>query len=396
MKQVFVSHAAVDKTLANKFVDLLITGTSLTHEDIFCSSLPGLDIPNDTQFVENIKNNLKNSELAVLLITESFLQSSFCSCELGAIWYDSKRSFTLIVPPVNIGDIKGVMTGKQVGSIIDSAKLDELRDIISTHLGVSTPTPRWNEKKIEFLKFAKDYIGPSHQRDLKWRGAQLQETHPRPFEASLYSLKQLFALLHWIDTVVPAEYAGTYLDRMQMTMQNGNLVFSGTDTDLLFSIDTLLRVLSRIQGNEDYSLSKLHASYNSLQRYVSKHGSNIPDFLPGEIFDIANEIRGEIAYGKAKMSAAVPLDQYALMLIEGLATYLAEISRDKLYRNIDQNIQNPLRKFIENGLLVNCGLSLPEMHALDEIRGLKSLCEDSWKNSIACRKAESFKDKYVK
>lgn len=394
MKKVFISHASPDKELVGEFVDLLNTGANIMPDDIFCSSVPGMGIPNHSDFGEKIKTNLQDAQLVIILLTKSYLRSPYCNCELGATWYGSKSSYVFVVPPLRLDEVKGVMIGKQVGLITNSAVLDELKDVAMTHLGISTQTSRWNEKKSKFLRYIENYVN-SPLLDLTQNTYTLTDkTLACSFDVALYSLKQFFPLLYWIDTVVPGEYAGTYFERMQDAFHNGNTVLQGTDENLIFVVDTLLRVLSHIQEQEDYCISKLRASYNSLRQYLTEHGETIPEYLPGEILDIANEMRGAIEYGKVKNYTTVKLDQYALLLIQGLGACLAEMSRDRLYRNIEQNIQNPLRKYLEVGLLQNHNLSLPEIHAIDEIRRLKSICEDSWKNSLKCRRLDGFKDKY--
>ena len=45
MPRNFLSHAAKDEALVEEFVDLLQVGVGAHPDDIFCSSLPGMDIP---------------------------------------------------------------------------------------------------------------------------------------------------------------------------------------------------------------------------------------------------------------------------------------------------------------------------------------------------------------
>lgn len=58
MERIFVSHAASDEELVEDFVDLLQVGVGVHPDDIFCSSLPGMNIPTGIAFVEYIKSKI--------------------------------------------------------------------------------------------------------------------------------------------------------------------------------------------------------------------------------------------------------------------------------------------------------------------------------------------------
>lgn len=157
-KKVFVSHAAKDEALANEFVDLLDTGTTLSQEDIFCSSVKGMDIPNYTEFVKHIKTELEAAELVIVILSPNFTESAFCNCELGATWFSDRHCFVLGVPPLKFEDIKGIMVGKQVGMINDTSALDDLKDYLKASVSDGGATSRWNEKKKKFLALLPEII----------------------------------------------------------------------------------------------------------------------------------------------------------------------------------------------------------------------------------------------
>ena len=50
----FISHAAKDAELVESFVDLLQLGVNVHPDDVFCSSLPGMNIPSGVAFVNHI------------------------------------------------------------------------------------------------------------------------------------------------------------------------------------------------------------------------------------------------------------------------------------------------------------------------------------------------------
>lgn len=407
MKKVFISHAASDKTLIDGFVDLLDTGTALNQTDVFCSSASGMGIPNYREFVGDIKTQLKEAQLVVVVLSPSFLKSSFCNCELGASWFADKECFILIAPPLKLEDAKGILTGKHVGMITNSVVLDDLKDYLHAVLCVDAATARWNEKKSEFLasipKLIKQHQGSEKVVESSSSGVSSVVAHgtAKPdcpnetidFAELNYSFLQLFPILYWLDQIVPAKHAGAYLDRMQRIFNRNNCVFEGTDENLLFATDNILRCLSQIQISEGYCYGKLRAAYNYLGRYLTAHGESVPDFRDGDISDVVIETRGAVSIYLGKKKKSGEMDVLLMRLIVALLSYYDHIGRDKLYKNIERDIQHSLRLYLEKGLLVNCAISLPGISQMDEAERLKTLCESKWISSVKNRKSEGFKDK---
>src|SRR5208283_4032106 len=152
-KPIFISHAAKDKALADKLVDLLATGCAANPNDILCTSLEGKGIPAGTpSFIEYLRKQIQEPKLVILLLSENFFDSQFCICELGAVWGMGLPNFPLVVPPLEKNKLKATLAVTQAGEICSAGYLDELRDVIKDRLGTSVPTPTWNVKRDAFLK----------------------------------------------------------------------------------------------------------------------------------------------------------------------------------------------------------------------------------------------------
>ena len=50
----------------------------------------------DTVFIEKIRRNLQECETVISIITEEYLESTFCLVEMGAAWAMSKHYFPLV------------------------------------------------------------------------------------------------------------------------------------------------------------------------------------------------------------------------------------------------------------------------------------------------------------
>jgi hypothetical protein len=151
-KKLFISHAAADKPLVKSFVELLEGGVGVPPRDIFCSSLKGQGIKPGTEFKASIREHLDDATCVMALVTPNFYSSAFCMCELGGVWIQAKNFIPIVVPPLTFGDLKAVLSGLQALKVADQADLDQLRDETAERLSISAlPTPRWNERRDEFL-----------------------------------------------------------------------------------------------------------------------------------------------------------------------------------------------------------------------------------------------------
>jgi hypothetical protein len=150
--EIFISHAVKDKGIADALVDLLLTSTKISSDQIFCSSLEGLGIPPGVNFVDYIKGKIQEPKAVIALISPNYLGSQFCMCELGATWAMSHDLLPLLVPPLTFEQVKGVLTGVQLARIDESTGLSELTDRLLTLTGTPVgASSRWEVKRNAFL-----------------------------------------------------------------------------------------------------------------------------------------------------------------------------------------------------------------------------------------------------
>lgn len=152
MARIFISHAVKDKEVVEVFVDLLHLGIGIQPDDIFCSSLPGMNIPTGAEFISHIKAQVKNPDLVLLMISPEFLKSQFCQHEVGASWALSLPIRPLIVPPLDYADVRGVLAGTQMAKLGDKESLNDLRDDLTANFGLKPyRTSHWERKRDNFL-----------------------------------------------------------------------------------------------------------------------------------------------------------------------------------------------------------------------------------------------------
>ena len=152
MPRIFVSHAARDEPLVEEFVELLQVGVGIHPDEVFCSSLPGMNIPTGEAFINHIKGQVRDPQVVLLLISQEFLKSQFCLNEVGASWALNLPIYPLLVPPLDYNDVRGVLAGIQAAKLDDKEKLNDLRDDLTKKLAL-TPlrTSHWERKRDRFL-----------------------------------------------------------------------------------------------------------------------------------------------------------------------------------------------------------------------------------------------------
>ncbi|MCJ7539180.1 MAG: toll/interleukin-1 receptor domain-containing protein, partial [Desulfobacterales bacterium] len=150
--ELFISHAVADGPVAKQFVNLIESGIGVAPDNIFFTSNKGQGIKPGRDFKSSIHNSLDEATIVIALISENYYNSPFCMCELGGAWLQAKDLIPVLIPPIRFSDMKAVLIGMQSLQIGAPQDLDELRDELSERLNFKPlVTPRWNEKRDEFL-----------------------------------------------------------------------------------------------------------------------------------------------------------------------------------------------------------------------------------------------------
>ena len=153
--KIFISHASKDVKYVKELVDLLNDiGVQKTSKSIFCSSLPGYDIPHGESIYEFLKNELNNNNIMVLFVlSDNYYQSAPCLNEMGAAWITSKKYTTVLTPNFKFEQIVGAIDPTKISfKMNDPVGLDKFRDsIIQTLELEDTDYKIWQEDKAKYL-----------------------------------------------------------------------------------------------------------------------------------------------------------------------------------------------------------------------------------------------------
>ena len=118
--KLFISHAGRDVEIVRKFTDLLLK-IGMREEDMFCSSVEGIDIPIQQNIYDYLRNLLNSEKIhVVFMLSDNYYQSPACLNEMGAAWVKRTDYTTFLLPGFEYKDIKGAVDPRGI-----SIKLDD-------------------------------------------------------------------------------------------------------------------------------------------------------------------------------------------------------------------------------------------------------------------------------
>lgn len=154
-RKIFVSHSSKDKTIVDNFTkNILRLGMGLSPEDIFCTSIEGMDIRTGEDIRKHIKENLKYCEYIFLMISRNYNKSIVCLNEMGAAWAFDKRVKPFLLPNTTVKKDLGWLFNPNIASKIEErAKLNSLYDELCERYSLTRNTTIWGKHTDEFLEY---------------------------------------------------------------------------------------------------------------------------------------------------------------------------------------------------------------------------------------------------
>lgn len=159
---IFISHASKNKAEIGLLTDMLRAINLQPKQDIFCSSLPGYDIPVDTEdsIFDFLRNSFLNYDIHVFFIhSHEYYESPICLNEMGAAWALKSTQTSLLLPGFEFSDMKGVINGQKIAIKLDNDitevkdKLNQVRKILVREFSL-TPVPDtiWEQARDKFIR----------------------------------------------------------------------------------------------------------------------------------------------------------------------------------------------------------------------------------------------------
>ena len=112
LKKIFISHSVKDIEIGNKFLDF-IESLGFDKSNVFYSSKFHNGVELGKTFPDVVKNNFKESDLIVFLLTSNFYESSYCLNEMGAAWISEEKEIVpILLGDLSFSDMKGFIDSR--------------------------------------------------------------------------------------------------------------------------------------------------------------------------------------------------------------------------------------------------------------------------------------------
>ncbi len=232
--KMFISHSSQDIAFVRPLVDLF-AHIGLTPNDMFCSSVPGYNIPLGSNIYDFLKEQFQCHDLRVIFVlSENYYDSADSLNEMGAAWVLQYKYTSILLPQFDFRDIKGVIDKMQISIKLDSdkselkARLNELRHTLIQDFGLEDSLASqniWERHRDEFIeKVTSTEIYWKNLRQLNERNRPLREWIPtllKLIEANPFSYDAMYMLGIIYAGIPDIENAVKYL-KMAATLPQNN------------------------------------------------------------------------------------------------------------------------------------------------------------------------------
>ncbi len=138
---IFISHRTTDAAFADMIRDFLV-GIGVHGDLIFCSSLPGNDVKEKISL--EVKENLRNSCLNIVILSKSYYESAYCLNEAGILWYNDTKVLPIALDDIDPSDMIGFLNDdykiRRLNNYDDIAYIADLLKDVGVLQGVKNAT----------------------------------------------------------------------------------------------------------------------------------------------------------------------------------------------------------------------------------------------------------------
>lgn len=156
--KIFISHSSKDFAYVDALVSLLNDiGIKKSSKHIFCSSLPGYDIPYGETIYDFLKQELNNNIMVLFVLSHNYYESAPSLNEMGAAWITSKQYNTILTPNFDFKKIEGAIDPTKISfHMNDEDGLNKFRDKMVKVFELGEVDYKiWNRDKKAFIEKVK-------------------------------------------------------------------------------------------------------------------------------------------------------------------------------------------------------------------------------------------------
>ena len=171
--KIFISHSSKDKDYVLKLVNLL-DSMGLSEEQIFCSSVPGYDIPVGKTIFDYLREQFQEYNLHVIFVlSKNYYQSPVSLNEMGAAWVLRSNNTSILLPGFEFSEMKGVVNGSSIAIKLDSNivevkdKLNQLYEIMIKEFSLKRKRGvLWEQKRDDFIESIENLSAATENKEL--------------------------------------------------------------------------------------------------------------------------------------------------------------------------------------------------------------------------------------
>ena len=165
-RKIFISHSSKDKNIVENFIDkILRLGMGILSEDIFCTSIEGMDIRTGEDIRKHIKDNLKYCDYVFLMISQNYNKSVVCLNEMGAAWALEKQVKPFLLPKTTIENLGWIYNPNIASKIEERATLNSLYDELCERYAFAKNTTNWGSQVDSFFEDVNSVSMPQNKKN---------------------------------------------------------------------------------------------------------------------------------------------------------------------------------------------------------------------------------------
>lgn len=157
--KLFISHSSKDKEYVEAIVSMF-DDMGLNDGQLFCSSIPGYDIPLGKNIFDYLFELFQNYDLHVVFVhSKNYYQSTVSLNEMGAAWVLKKNYTSVLLPGFDFSEMKGIVGNGNIAIKLDQSedevkdKLNQLYDQLVSEFGLKKKSDiLWEKKRNNFIK----------------------------------------------------------------------------------------------------------------------------------------------------------------------------------------------------------------------------------------------------
>lgn len=157
--KLFISHSSQDIQYIKEIVELL-EKIGVREADMFCSSIPNYNVPNEEDIYEYLLKQFKEYNLKVYyILSNNYYNSPTSLNEMGAAWVLKNDYSCILLPGFGFDQIKGVVSRDKAYLKLDAdraeinSRLGQLKDKLINMFKLPPLSPeKWERIRDEFME----------------------------------------------------------------------------------------------------------------------------------------------------------------------------------------------------------------------------------------------------